>query len=458
MKRITFRPRRKFLSLQTKYMLIVLTALFLINILIIATSLVIYSREYPTLQTETIEKNWHQDAAQIGEADGDTLSRLFDRWKTEYPEAAMFWVDETGRLALARDVTEPLPEEWTAAFTARFIKDRYDNDPFTVIAFIQGDYRRGFIVFEMARKHLGPTHVTVNSNTLAYVVPTGIILFTFISYLFFRNIRKRLLSLQEAMGIRDQDGLPVSIDVAREDEIGQLEAAFNRMVEELKQSRDRERQEEQLRRELVANLSHDLRTPLTKIRAHTYTLGKESLSETGQHSIRVMEDSVRQMDSLISNLMTYTLLSARKFAANPVQTDPVRLLRKLIASWYPLFEKEGFQIDVRLEPFDDPHWTVDPLWLERIFDNLLQNVLRHARDGRYIGLWTESTDESDALVIADRGPGMEKASPARGAGIGLTIVSLMVSQMGLDWKIDSSEQGTTVSIMRRRSPRPQPEI
>ena len=157
------------------------------------------------------------------------------------------------------------------------------------------------------------------------------------------------------------------------------------------------------------------------------------------------------MDTLIENLMSYTLLHANKYKVKPEDIDIVRLSRKSIASWYPLFEKNGFEIDVELENFKQREWNVDSLWMERIFDNLFQNVIRHAADGKYIGLRTESTDEHDAIIIIDHGKGMDASSDEKGAGIGLAIVDMMIKTMELDWKIDSSDKKTTIKILRYKS-------
>lgn len=91
---------------------------------------------------------------------------------------------------------------------------------------------------------------------------------------------------------------------------------------------------------------------------------------------------------------------------------------------------------------------VDPIWLGRVVDNLLQNVLRHAKSGGYVCVRTESTDRYDAIVISDRGKGMKNESHEAGAGIGLSIVDMMVKGMKLDWDIESSEYGTTIKIKK----------
>src|SRR5699024_1008200 len=144
------------------------------------------------------------------------------------------------------------------------------------------------------------------------------------SLIFFRQIRKRLLNMQKAMAVRDVDNLPVLIDVKKDDEIGQLETAFNTMVNELRESRQREQEEERLRRELIANLSHDLRTPLTKIRSQAYSLGRETLTQEGRRAINALEASIVDTDRLIENLMSYTLLMASKYNFNQKEIDVVR--------------------------------------------------------------------------------------------------------------------------------------
>src|SRR5699024_1066027 len=230
---------------------------------------------------------------------------------------------------------------------------------------------------------------------------------------------------------------PVQTDVQKKDEIGQLEKTFNAMVQELRESKQREQEEEQLRRELMANLSHDLRTTLTKIRSQAYSLGKEHLTEDGERAVQALEASVADTDRLIENLMSYTLLMASKYQYEQKEVDVVRYVRECLASWYPVFEREGFEIDIELDSFVKNKWMIDPAWFSRILDNLLQNILRHARSGQYIGVQTKTTKEYDAFVISDRGKGMKNESSAKGAGIGLSIVDRMVKEMDLDWDIVS---------------------
>jgi signal transduction histidine kinase len=401
------------------------------------------------LMESEVEEKWLEEAKSIKSFTEETIAQHFKEWQDQYPKSSMFWVSEDGTLLTTLNVTEQLPSKWTPAFTTKFIKDHYGEDPFTVIAFLGQDESNGFIVFEIPREVFNPPLRNVYEqygNLLIVGVIVIILFFIAISFLFFRGIRKRLLHLQEAMEIRDVDGLPIATKVKKKDEIGYLEHSFNRMVCELRESKNREQKEEQLRRELIANLSHDLRTPLTKIRAQAYSISKEALSEDGKQAIKAMETSIVNIDALIENLMSYTLLTASKYKFEPKDINVIRFVREQLTTWYPVFEKEGFEIDIELHPFEKNEWQVDSIWLGRIFDNLFQNILRHGNSGKYIGVETESTEHYDAFIIKDHGKGMKNESDAKGAGIGLSIVDIMVKGMDLDWDIESSESGTKIKI------------
>lgn len=451
--------KRLFQSLLAKYMLLILLAMFIVQAAYLIIALFVFGVSYNSGETQNkgaveesaVEDKWHQEANAIQNATTESVQQVFERWKEQYPRASMFWVDGQGKLANQKDAQDGLPAEWSPAYTAKFIKQRYGGNPFTVIAFVGQDETNGFVVLELPRSEFDPPLANMYDR-YGLIFITGVMaiifLFLFMSFLFFRSIRKRLLHLQEAMEIRDVDGLPIGIPVKKKDEIGQLEKTFNQMVGELRESKQREQKEEQLRRELIANLSHDLRTPLTKIRAQAYSIAKEDLSDEGKKAIQSLESSVVNVDRLIENLMSYTLLMASKYKFESKEMDVVRYVKECLALWYPVFEKEGFEVDVHLVPFEQNNWRIDPIWLGSILDNLLQNVLRHAKNGAYVCVKTETTDQYDAIVISDRGKGMKNESDEAGAGIGLSIVDMMVKGMKLDWDMESSENGTTIKLKK----------
>lgn len=447
-------------SLLAKYILIIFISLFLIQaayiIIIVVFFTFIDNTESEELKKgfSQIEENWHKEASQIENVSDETINHLFSNWHFDYSQASMFWIDEDGLLQVKINTQKNLPDKWGSSYTAEFLKSHYDSDPFTTIAFVGKNKSDGFIVFQLPRDEmdLSEQSITERYGWAIIMLTIGIVfLFLFLFFYFFRNIRKRLVQLREAMEFRDTDGLPIMIEERKLDEIGELKKSFNQMVKELRKSKKREEEEEQLRKELIANLSHDLRTPLTKINAQAFTLEKMELPTKAQHSIQLVEKSINDIDKLIDNLMSYTLLIASKYQKDIKEVDIIRHVRQCLATWFPVFEKEGFEVNIDMEPFQQKMWEIDPLWFSRIIDNLLQNVLRHAQDGKYLSIQTRSTENYDAFIITDKGKGMQENTSEKGEGIGLSIVDMMIKGMELDWQIDSTKHGTTISLIRRKN-------
>ncbi|PLR96560.1 sensor histidine kinase [Bacillus sp. T33-2] len=442
-------------SLLSKYLLIILLAMIVLPVSFPLISLLFYlpaqnfdiegiPNQY---QSGTdLEKMWHSEAEKLAGATDDQINNRLLELKAKYKKADLFWVDESGTTRLKLPETMNLPDQWSPGQTIDFMKKSYDADPFTIVTFIGSNQNEGFMVFQVKRAEMKSTGQTIQEK-YDYVMVIGMLLilalFVFVSWVFFYKIRKRLLRLQEAMARPANNGIPGKIEIDKLDEIGRLEEAFNDMVTQLETSRLREQEEEELRKQLIANLSHDLRTPLTTIRGHAYRLKNESLSETGLESVKLIDQKIGYVGELIENLLSYTLLSAGKYPFKPEHTDIVRFARTSVAAWYPVFERAKFEIVAEF-PEQAITWYVDPQWLQRILDNLFQNVLRHAAAGKYIKIAMNERESS--LIITDHGPGVDAGSEGKGAGVGLSIVALMAREMKLDWKLDSSETGTIITL------------
>ncbi|GHI01167.1 sensor histidine kinase [Neobacillus kokaensis] len=442
-------------SLLTKYLLIISAALVLWPIVLPVYYLPKHFLDKDSkekiiyMDTQELERMWHREAKKLNGATSDKIDKRLRTLKRQYSKAMIFWVDANGKTKLKLPNRRNIPNKWTLHDSVEFMKKSVGTGPFTIVAYIGGDSNQGFMVFQVPHSLTDPLSISVNDDV--YLLLYGFlvfVLFLFISWLFFSKIRRRLVQLQTAMTEVGENGIPNKVAVSRLDEVGQLGLSFNHMIDELTKSRMREQEEEVLRKQLIANISHDLRTPLTIIRGHAYSLQKESLSLKGKESLHLIESKVDLLGQLFDNLLAYTLLSAGKYTMEQKKTDMVRLLRASLASWYPVFEKEGFEVDVRLSE-KVLIWNVDPQWFTRVLDNLFQNVVRHAKSGRYISVHTEEQEGKNVIIIEDKGPGINSGSQEKGAEMGLSIVSLMLKEMNLDWKIESSSSGTRIYLLEK---------
>lgn len=460
-------------SLLSRYLLIMVIALLFIPVVfpaaLIGYQLVNLNIIDPLFPSEPerenpytglrLERTWHQEAKQLKDKTPAQIDARLKKLSQKYDKAAVFWVDGQGNLREPGGSKLDLPKRWSASDAMAYMKKyRESHGKFTVVAFI-GDAEslgKGFMVIEVPKEVQSTRSDSVSDRTFYFVYVLILLMFlafVAVSWMFFVNMRRRLLSLQYAMTVQGQNGLPEPIQVKREDEIGQLENAFNGMVAKLGRSLKREREEEELRKRLIANLSHDLRTPLTVIRGHVHTLQKEPLSDRGQELLKLTEAKLGDLGGLIDNLLSYNLLTSGRYTLQPVQADVLRIVRESAAAWYPLWEKEGFEVDVSLQ--EEPlWWLVDIQWFRRILDNLFQNVLRHAHSGLYIGIATETAGGRTAIVISDHGQGMQSSSGGKGAGIGLAIIGFLTREMGLSMLIESSSQGTRVLLYPAGSEKP----
>lgn len=474
-------------SLMSRYIILILAAVLFVPVVLPIISIIYVvvvnntnpNQAAPYGDVTRISNLWSREAENLDGASDEEVSTRLKQIHQKYPQSSMYRVNARGEtvfilsgedvslvestsadgvtdtilkwsLNSGRTAETRIPAEWNANNTLQFMKEASYRDPLTVVTYVGGDEQdrgQGFMVIEVPRSLLQKTQNNFPMELLYLGIVMIIIFMIFIimSILFFARIRKRLIRLQTAMMTPGKEGIPLPVDIRRSDEIGQLEESFNQMVHQLSDSRHREREEEQLRKRLIAGLSHDLRTPLTVIRGHMHALHKEVLSEQGDRSLHRMEAKMEDLGGLIDNMLSYNLLTSGKYTLKLEEKDMLRIVRETAAAWYPVWEKEEFDIDIDL-PEEPLIWYVDEQGMRRILDNLFQNVIRHAASGKYIGISTQEIQGETAIVIQDRGPGMQPNSDTKGTGLGLSIVDLLIREMGLRKRVDSSDTGVRTYI------------
>jgi len=435
----------------TKYLILIMTAMLLWPVIPAMFYFPGYLlSNHPIYRPEEITLKWHQEAMKLNGTDRDTIYNRLAELNEEFPDAEIFWVDPIGRTQAVQDLSEDIPAQWDYEDVLSLQMKDHEPGSFTLASLIGDDPKQGFMVMRLPESHILSAEMSLAGN-LPLILLFFIICLCFVglSWLFFVKLRKRLIKLQTAMSVSGKNDIPNEVSISKKDEIGELEGAFNRMVRELRESQQREREEEDLRKQFISNVSHDLRTPLTVIRQHIHSVRNNPGSSQGQTSLSIIESKLNEVDKLMDNLLSYSLLSAGKYPMRMQPVDITEEVRNRVAEWYPVFEAKDFEVQVEL-PEEPVIWAADPVWLHRILDNVFQNVLRHAGAGRYIAI--QMTDgrksQKQTLIIRDRGPGIGNKSPEKGAGIGLSIVSLMAKEMGMRWEMESSSTGCTFSIWK----------
>lgn len=229
-------------------------------------------------------------------------------------------------------------------------------------------------------------------------------------------------------------------------------AAPNAAVEELLTAinallalREREegdyRRQEQAIRQQIANISHDLRTPLTSILGYLQLLEGEGLSpEERREYLSIVQGRAKALQSMIVSFYDLSRLEGGEYPLSRERVDLYHVLSELVAEFYNDFG--GFDMTVELRE-GLPAVTADPAGVLRVFTNLIRNALEHGRERMSILLYQEGGEV--VSVFANDAPGLtpedvthvfdrfftaDKMRTGQSTGLGLAIVKALVERMG----------------------------
>jgi signal transduction histidine kinase len=232
------------------------------------------------------------------------------------------------------------------------------------------------------------------------------------------------------------------------DEIGELGRTLNQLADRLRESDRRRRDLEQGRRQLLAAVSHDLRTPLTSLRAVVEALD-EGIVQDRQTTTRYLASArqqVRQLDLLIEDLFELSRLDAGALHLERSAVPMAALVDEAVESVRPQAEGAGIRIDARVEA-GLPYVDVDAQRIGRVLLNLLGNALRYTPANGTITVAAVRRDDAVMVSVRDTGAGIadddlphvferffrgERSRSRRhgGAGLGLAIARGLVEAHG----------------------------
>ena len=218
-------------------------------------------------------------------------------------------------------------------------------------------------------------------------------------------------------------------------------------VNELLSLREKEagdyRRQEQAIRQQIANISHDLRTPLTSILGYLQLLEGDTLTpEERREYLGIVQGRAKTLQSLIVSFYDLSRLEGGEYPLARERVDLYHVLSQLVAEFYNDFEGSGFQMTVELQE-GLPPVMADPAGVLRIFTNLIRNALEHGRTRMSILLRREggqvvSTFANDAPGLTqedvdhvfDRFYTADKMRTGQSTGLGLAIVKALAERMG----------------------------
>jgi signal transduction histidine kinase len=251
-------------------------------------------------------------------------------------------------------------------------------------------------------------------RTWLLLFPVATLASAFAGLVLVRLLVRRLRAMQLLAARVAEGDLSVRIADRSGDEIGRLAQELNRMTERLAAAREQLRETELQRRQLFADITHELATPLTSIRGLAETLLDPAVpvsSEERTHYVRgVLEESSR-MDLLIRDLFELARLEAGATQLVKEPLDWAALCRNTLERFEPRFRKDGLRLIWR-ESAREAWIVADGRRMEQVLENLLMNALRYVPRGGTIEVLLEAASAPQAfhrLIVRDDGPGIPEA-------------------------------------------------
>lgn len=290
------------------------------------------------------------------------------------------------------------------------------------------------------------------------------LLLTFIVGLIaFRWLTSRIRTMNDTVTAFEQGQLDERIKPKSEDEIGQLGTSFNQMADTIVSNMKELQKTDSLRRELVANISHDLRSPLASIQGYMETIQQKDTSLSVEDRNSYYETVLRnttKLNKLVSDLFDLSRLDAQDVEPRMEPVSMAELTQDLVLQFKPIAKKKGITLVSDYNAGELDIVQADIALMERAITNLIDNALKNTPEGGTVTVRTDQESGYVRLSISDTGQGISKENLSRifdrfyqtdtsrsqgsGAGIGLSIVKKIIELHGSTLSVDSIvDEGTT---------------
>ena len=266
-------------------------------------------------------------------------------------------------------------------------------------------------------------------------------------YMSSRSISRPLRQMNEAARVIAGGDLEKRIPVQSKDEVGQLAESFNHMAEGLQE-------QERIRRAFIANLSHDIRSPLTSMRGFLQAIEDGTVPPEKLHYyIGIVMDESERLIKLANNILDVSLL--QETSLHYSEFDINQLIRKTVLSFEPRATAKSLQLHCRFAHEEDII-KADYDKIQRVVYNLVDNAVKFVPEGGEVVIETSIEADNIQVSIQDNGRGIAKedqsqifdrfykGDPSRnehkkGSGLGLSIVKELIRAHNGQVKIQSEQ-------------------
>ena len=316
----------------------------------------------------------------------------------------------------------------------------------------------GEIIGRIVAEPIGQEFLTTVRNTLIVASLGAIVIAFLLARLISRTLTRPVRELTEATQAVARGAPAPVVPVLTRDEVGTLAQSFNQMNAELTRSRE-------LRRQLTADIAHELRTPLGLVLGHTEAL-RDGILPPSAETFSIIHDETVRLNRLVLDLRTLSMAEADELTLEVAEVDVKELLKSVALAHAATAAQAGVTVSTQFDSAELPLLSVDGGRIAQVLNNLVANALRYVSEGGEVLLSTENDPSNNQIILAvkDDGVGISaeklpyiferfyRADKSRsralgGSGLGLAIAKSLVERHGGELSAESElGKGTTFFI------------
>jgi signal transduction histidine kinase len=236
-------------------------------------------------------------------------------------------------------------------------------------------------------------------QTTAFAAVGAAIVALLLGIVLTQTLTRPLRELTTATQAVAQGDLDQVVPVRSKDELGTLAESFNQMNANLARSRD-------LRRQMTADIAHELRTPLSVILGHTEAI-RDGVMPPSQESLEIIHDETMRLSSMVEDLRTLSLAEAGELSFELRPFSIVRLLDDVAVAYAPIAQAKSIDIEVSADE-SIGEVSLDPDRMTQVLRNLIENALRYSPEEGRITLSAQAASDGGLEIrVQDTGPGVD---------------------------------------------------
>jgi signal transduction histidine kinase len=413
-----------------------------------------------------------------------SIEHSFHEMMVMNPRVEFYLLDNTGKILayfaepekIKRMSVDLNPIESFLNTDVKFQMPLYGDDPrrvdrqkpFSVAAVNIGENNKGYLYVILGGELYDSAIAMVEDSyiirTSAVALAVIFILSAFIGLLLFFLMTRRLRIVTNTVNSFKTGDFKTRIHISADDEIGQLGEAFNKMADTINANMEEIKNNDRLRRDLIANISHDLRSPLASVQGYleTILIKEKSLSEEKRHRyLKTVYKNIQRLNKLVHELFELSRLDAQQVKPVKEPFSITELTQDVVLKFKPQAEKRKIMLRSNF-PAGFPMVEGDIGLIERALSNLLDNALNYTPEHGKITINLQNEEEKVTVNVSDTGSGIpdddlphiftrfyrvDKSRSSEGTGLGLAITKKIIEIHDCNISVHSEpNRGTTFTF------------